>query len=300
MAIPQLGFGTATLGREVGEDDSLRLLDAAFELGIRHFDTAEAYGGGNARAYRETKLGIGDQREQTGILHSSEILLGRWLRANGVRAQLEIATKTLNAGRLRESLAGSLDRLGLASVDAYYLHSMPAGPLDPPLHQSLEELRRSKSRGWIAGYGLSNCTAAHLLGAVDVTYCQNPFNLIQAEASRESLRHCVQHGVRFVAYSPLAAGFLTGKYGARGGHVPPGTRFDVIPGHQDVYFREESYQALERLEAEAVRTGRPKHMLALEWVLAHAEISIVLVGATRREHLENAAAARAHAAERGS
>ena len=88
-----LGFGAVTLGREIGEDASLAILDHAFELGFRIFDTAEAYGGGNSHAYRIRTFGEDDVREASVMMHSSEILLGRWMRSRGVRRQVEVHTK---------------------------------------------------------------------------------------------------------------------------------------------------------------------------------------------------------------
>lgn len=289
------------MGRETNEADSLHILDKAFALGIRHFDTAEAYGGGNARLYRKNVLGVEDVREATGTMHSSEILLGRWVNDRRLRAEVQIATKVssgFHAGEVTAALERSLDRMGLDAVDLYYMHSIPANvPMQEPLHA----MKAARHQGRIASLGVCNCNIAQLTearrAAVSIEYCQNPYNLAQAEQSGETLRYCQEQGIRFVGYSPLAAGFLTGKYGARGEAVPKGTRFDVIPGHKDVYFREECFAALARLEEASTRTGLPKHLLAMAWVLRHEEIAIVLVGATRPEHLDNAIRAQELAAD---
>lgn len=280
--MPALGFGTATLGRETNEDESRRILDAAYALGIRHFDTAEAYGGGNARLYRQTQLGIDDVREASGLMHSSEIILGRWVRERGIRQEVTLATKTSNGRNVSASLQRSLARMGLDAIDIYYLHSIPA---DVPLRQPLAEMEEAPEIGAV---GVCNATRAQLAEA-RAQYGQSPFSL--AQPSVDLLSCCREEGVQFVAYSPLAAGFLTGKYGARGELQPQGTRFDVIPGHRDLYFHEAAFAALARLEALAQATGLTKSLLALAWVLRHADISVVLVGATRVEHLHNAARA---------
>ena len=291
--MPVLGFGTATLGRETSEPESLRILDAAFALGFRHFDTAEAYGGGNARLYRKNALGLDDVRETTGTMHSSELILGRWVRTRGLRGEVTLATKVSSGFRAREvkmALDRSLERLGLDRVDLCYLHSMPTG--GAPLAEPLDALAQARRQGLIGSLGVSNCSLPQLMeahGAAPVLdHCQNPFNLVLHRESLALWPYCRAHGIRFAGYSPLAAGFLTGKYGARGESVPAGARFDVIPGHQVIYFQEESYQALARLEAASVRTGLPKPLLALAWVLRHAGIATALIGATRVEHLENA------------
>lgn len=290
--MPVLGLGAATLGREINEKDSLHILDTAFTLGIRHFDTAEAYGGGNARAYRKNVLGIEDVRETTGTMHSSEILLGQWVRDRGLRAEVQLATKVSSGFRSADvtaALERSLDRMGLDSIDLYYLHSIPK---DIPLEEPLHAMKAARHGGRIHSLGVSNATAAQLQqarqAATSIEYCQNAYNLAQAAQSRESLDYCRQQGIRFVAYSPLAAGFLTGKYGARGESVPSGTRFDVIPGHQNVYFNDAGFDALARLEQASAAAKLPKHLLAMAWVLRHAEIAIVLVGATKPDHLHNA------------
>jgi aryl-alcohol dehydrogenase-like predicted oxidoreductase len=299
--MPVLGLGAATLGREINEKDSLHILDTAFALGFRHFDTAEAYGGGNARAYRKNVLGVEDVRETTGTMHSSEILLGQWVRERHLRDEVQIATKVSSGFRSADvtaALERSLERMGLDSVDLYYLHTIPK---DVPLEEPLHAMKAARHGGRIHALGVCNASAEQLKqaqqAATSIEYCQNAYNLAQAAQSRESLDYCTGQGIRFVGYSPLAAGFLTGKYGARGELVPKGTRFDVIPGHQDVYFKDEGFTALERLEAASAKSGVPKHLLAMAWVLRHAEIAIVLVGATRLEHLRNALQAQELAAD---
>ena len=299
--MPVLGLGAATLGREINEKDSLHILDTAFALGFRHFDTAEAYGGGNARAYRKNVLGVDDVRETTATMHSSEILLGQWVRDRRLRGELQIASKVSSGFRSADvtaALERSLDRIGLDSLDLYYLHSIPK---DIPLEEPLHAMKAARYAGRIRALGVSNATAEQLKqarqAATSIEYCQNAYNLAQAAQSQAALDYCTEQGIRFVGYSPLAAGFLTGKYGARGESVPKGTRFDVIPGHQDVYFQEEAFQALARLEAASAKTGVPKHLLAMAWVLRHSELAIVLVGATKVEHLHNALSAQQLAAD---
>lgn len=290
--MPLLGAGTTTLGREVNEDDSYRLLDRAYELGIRIFDTAEAYGGGNARAYRAKTLGIEDIRETTGLMHSSEIIIGRWLRSRGVRHEITLKTKAssgFTASAIRHALTASLERLQVDSADVYYLHSKPAGiPLEEPLGVLTEE----QQRGRIGKIGVSNFSQSDLEAARSiapgVAYCQNVYNLALPEAEDDVIPYCRQNTVCFVAYSPLGAGFLTGKYGARGEQSPAGTRFDVIPGHRDVYFHESCFDALARLQRLSAETGIARHLLALAWALRRPDIGIVLIGATKRSHLENA------------
>src|SRR5262245_11761672 len=114
--IPVVGLGCVTFGREIDEEASFRILDYAVEKGITFLDTAEAYGGGQARAYRRSTLGVDDVREVSGEMSSSERILGRWLRARGCRNAVTICTKVSTGGNpdnVRRALGGSLERLGL-------------------------------------------------------------------------------------------------------------------------------------------------------------------------------------------
>ena len=284
-----LGFGAVTLGREIGEDASLAILDHAFELGFRIFDTAEAYGGGNSHAYRIRTFGEDEVREASVMMHSSEILLGRWMQSRGVRRQVEVHTK-VSSDHSREgidtALGHSLDRLQTDYVDGYYLHSAPSDPVE-----SVSALAEQKKAGRARRIGICNASvdtmaAAQRIASLDL--CQNIYNLAHPDADHDLLPWCRAHRVDFVAYSPLGAGFLTGKYGTRGELAPKGTRFDVVPGHRDVYFRPECFAALDRLTAVSVQSGVPQHLLALSWVLRQPDVSIVLIGATRLQHLDNA------------
>jgi len=98
---------------------------------------------------------------------------------------------------------------------------------------------------------------------------------------------CTRQNVGVITYSPLAAGFLTGKY-RRGQSVPPGTRFDVIPGHQPIYFTGHGYQVLEQLDQTTRTTGHSHVRLALSWVLKQPHVTSVLIGARNRSQVDQA------------
>jgi aryl-alcohol dehydrogenase-like predicted oxidoreductase len=101
---------------------------------------------------------------------------------------------------------------------------------------------------------------------------------------------CAQNEIAIVTYSPLGAGFLTGKHEAG---VQPGSRFDIIPGHQDVYFNEQSRGRLARLREVAARSGESMIQLALAWALHQPQVATVLVGGRTPAHLDQARQARA-------
>src|SRR5262245_19630369 len=87
LELPQIGLGCVTFGRKIDEAQSFRVLDYAFEHGVTLLDTAEGYGGGQAHAYRRS-LGIRDSSHIPAEMHSSEKIIGRWLRSAGLRKQV--------------------------------------------------------------------------------------------------------------------------------------------------------------------------------------------------------------------
>ena len=99
-------------------------------------------------------------------------------------------------------------------------------------------------------------------------------------------------GVGVISFSPLGAGFLAGKY-RQGGPVPAGTRFDVIPGHQNLYFTETGWRVMEGLRTKAASMGVSMITLALAWAMGERRIASVLVGARRPEHVDQALEAKA-------
>ncbi len=259
LPVSQIGLGCVTLGREIDEAASFVLLDHALARGVRLFDTASAYGGG-----------------------ASESIIGRWLalrRPEGIT----IATKILPPYDSID-IAASLQRLGVDQIDLLYLHqwhdSVPAAA------PALDELLRS---GKVKSLGLSNVTLEQLQSAGPrFSVVQNNHNLAVSDVSDGMRDYCAANGIAIVTYSPLGAGFLTGKH-QQG--VQSGSRFDLVPGHQDVYFHCGSYRRLATLEAVSARTGHSQAHLALAWALHQPGIASVLVGGRTPAHLDQAFAA---------
>ncbi len=300
LRVSRLGLGCTTFGREIGEDQAFALMDYALAHGITLFDTAEAYGGGQARAYRRDRLGVDDTREVSGEMHSSEKIVGRWLRARGTRDQITLVTKATRhptAAHVRTALEASLQRLQTDCVDLYLYHSHDASASDAEANAALDAVIRS---GHARAGGCSNYTGAQLTAALAAgrpeaahrfEAIEAPCNLAQPHQETFPIAEREQLGV--LAYSPLAAGFLTGKYTPDRAAVPKGTRFDVIPAHADIYFTERNFRRVAQLHALACRTGVPALQLALAWVLQQPVITTVLVGARSESHLANALAAAA-------
>ena len=275
------GVGSAPqfFGQGLTEDQALELMDAAWAAGIDHFDTADAYGGGR-----------------------SEQAIGRWIRSRGVRPRL--TTKTFNpmlAGadhglapdRIARQLRSSLDRLGVDRVDLYLAHDY-----DPavPLAETLGAFGAAQADGLIEAYGVSNFDARQLAAALaDGTprAIQNSYSLLARQDEPEVLPLCAARGVAYLAFGPLAGGWLTGKY-RRGAPFPAGSRMTQRPESYTEFVTDRTFEALARLQAIAAGRGTSMAGLALAWLLADDRVTQIVIGPGRPEHLAPAAEALAH------
>jgi aryl-alcohol dehydrogenase-like predicted oxidoreductase len=210
---------------------------------------------------------------------------------------LTIATKILppyEPHLIESAVAESLQRLGIAVIDLLYLHKWHPAADELPALAALEVLVRS---GTVRALGVSNCNQQQLESALarqhrngwtPFSVVQNNHNLAVSEMGQEFRDFCAARGIAVVTYSPLGAGFLTSKH--QNG-VQPGSRFDLVPGHQDVYFHDASRRRLARLESIAARSGLSQSHLALAWALHQPGITSVLVGGRTPAHLDQAFAA---------
>jgi aryl-alcohol dehydrogenase-like predicted oxidoreductase len=274
MTTGRIGLGCATFGREITEAESFAVMDHALKLGIRLFDTAEAYSAG-----------------------LSEQIVGRWMQSRGTRQEIVVVTKvTRNFTRehVRAALLASLERLQTGAVDLYLCHSFD---LATPVEETCEAMNEAVRGGFACAIGCSNYTGAQLEEALAISesrglagfqVVENAYNLVSRDIERDLLPITKRRRIHVLGYSPLAAGFLMGKYSPDRSRIPKGTRFDVVPGHADVYFSERNFQTVERLQELAARVALPVERLALAWVLQNPAIDTVLVGARSTVHLDNA------------
>jgi aryl-alcohol dehydrogenase-like predicted oxidoreductase len=275
------GLGSAPLyfGLGLNEDQAFAVMDAAWEAGLTHFDTADAYGGGR-----------------------SETAIGRWIAARGVRPRL--TTKTYNPmadgadrglapGRIARQLRGSLDRLGVDQVELYLAHEFDP---DVPLAETFGAFEQARAQGTVGAYGVSNFGAAQLTAALAAgapQAVQNSYSLLDRGDAAGLLDLCAGRGVAYLAFSPLAGGWLTGKY-RRGEPFPAGSRMTKRPGPYRGLVTEATYGALDRLGALAAGRGISLAGLALAWLLADERVSQVVIGPGRPEHLAPVAEALRH------
>ena len=272
-----IGSLPAFFGAGETEGEAHALLDAAWEAGITTYDTADAYGGGRSESY-----------------------LGSWLRGKGadVRSRIVLTTKTFNPmsdgadsglapARIRRQLASSLGRLGVDAVDLYLAHAMdPATPVEETIG-AFEEL---VAAGAIRAYGGSNADAAWLREALRhgrPDWVQNSYSLLDRDDEAGVLPLVARAGLGYTPFSPLAGGWLTGKY-RRGEPPPAGSRMTLRP-EPYLHLREERvYDALEAFEARARERETSQAALAIAWLLAHPHVTAVVVGPRRPDQLRPA------------
>lgn len=274
------GIGSAPEFFGLGEtrDQAFAIMDAAYAAGIDTFDTADAYGGGR-----------------------SETTIGEWLRSRKPE-HIVLATKTFNPmaegedsglapARVKRQLESSLRRLGVEHVDLFLTHAW-----DPqvPIAETAGALDELVAEGKTGAYGLSNVDGAQLREALasggSFAWVQNSYSLLERDPEREVLPLCAEHGLGFTPYSPLAGGWLAGKY-RRGEPPPPGSRMTLRPEPYAHLQRDEVYDELERLDRDAAARGAAMARLAYEFLFADPRVTAVVVGPRRPAHLEPAVAA---------
>jgi aryl-alcohol dehydrogenase-like predicted oxidoreductase len=280
LAVPQVALGCGNFGgvgsapelfgQGLDSDQAFALMDAAWEQGIDHFDTADAYGGGR-----------------------SERMIGDWIRSRGVHPM--ITTKTYNPmdvggdhglapERVARQLESSLERLGVDCVDLYLAHEFDRAV---PLADTFAAFEEARGAGKIRACGVSNFDAAQLeaaLEAGETQAIQNEHSLLAREDEAALLPLCEREEVAYLVFSPLAGGWLTGKY-RRGEAFPDGSRMTQRPEPYAPFLSGDTFDRLERLDEAARRDGRSMAGLALAWLLADPRVTQIVVGPGRPEHL---------------
>jgi len=297
IKVSRIGLGCATFGREIDEAMAFQIMDYALEKGITLFDTAESYGGGQARECRRRVFQLEEIREVSGEFHSSEKIIGRWLKARGCRNQIVLETKVqtnFTRAHIAEALDESLQRLQTDTIDSYLFHSFDS---NTPLNEGLEAMSLAIRAGKIRAAGCSNFTLDQLLLALNLgerhglprmEAIQSHYNLVARDIEKDILPFCQEKEIAVVGYSPLGGGFLAGKYTPDQRKIPNGCRFDVIPAFREIYFNERNFRVVAALRGLSDKTGVPMVRLAMGWTLRNRDLTSALVGARTTAHLENA------------
>lgn len=281
-----VGSAPAFFGMGETEAQAAELLDRAWDAGINLLDTADAYGGGRSEQY-----------------------LGRWLAAKGpaVRDQLVVSSKVYNPvgpgpnqrglSRLHvmRQIEASLTRLATDRIDLYLIHEAdPETPIDETLRALDDALRAGKLR-YIGASNLPAWRLAVARGVSDLRrlarfeWAQDSYSLLDRRVERELLPLCADQRLGFTAFSPLAGGWLTGKYRSR--QYPDGSRMTLRPEPYLQLADDRVFAGLDRFAETARARGVTMDALALAWVLHQPQVDAAILGPRTPAHLASALAA---------
>jgi aryl-alcohol dehydrogenase-like predicted oxidoreductase len=290
LEVSELALGTMQFGWTTDEENAFAVMDAYVEAGGNLIDTADVYS-----YWAEGNPG--------GV---AEQIIGRWMKARGNRRDVVLATKVrgrmwdgpngegLSRAHILRAVDDSLRRLQTDYIDLYQTHAYDKGT---PIEETMRVLDDLVRTGKVRYVGCSNYPAWRLVealwasekqGLASYVSLQPHYNLALREEFEKDLAEVVQkYGLGVVNYSPLAGGFLTGKY-RRGEPMPDSARAGQI---QKRYFSERNFSLLDKLEEIGQGHGQGILQVALAWLLANPLVTAPIVGANNVEQLQVSLAA---------
>ncbi|KAH8886335.1 Aldo/keto reductase [Thozetella sp. PMI_491] len=287
--IPAIGIGL--MGMSIGygpaapDEERLKLLDHAWEIGCTNWDTADIYG-------------------------DSEDLIGKWFKLHperrkdvflatkfGLRAPTEgvemdkpsVVEIDSSPVYCKQSIDQSLKRLGVDYIDLYYLHRPDSEiPIEKTIHAMKEIVREGKAKllglSEVSSTTLRRAHAIHPISAVQVEY--NPWTLdIEGPSGTHLLRTCRELGVSVLAYSPLGRGILTGKIRSNADFGPDDVRARLARFNGDNF--KKNLVLVDRFTELAKDKGCTPSQMVLAWLLAQGDDIFVIPGTKNTEHLED-------------
>jgi aryl-alcohol dehydrogenase-like predicted oxidoreductase len=286
LRVSELCMGTMQFGWTADEDLSYQILDSMFAAGINFLDSADIY----SRWVPGNPGGV------------AESILGRWIRRSNIpRDQVVIATKVrgkmgdgpndegLSRAHILSAVEGSLRRLDTDYIDLYQMHWYDE---DTPIEETLSALTDLVQQGKVRYIGCSNYPAWRLTEAVWVAELhrlarfdslQPHYNLVHRDEFDRELREvCQTYGIGVIPYSPLAGGFLTGKY--RADQQVESAR----QGGVQRYFNERNFALLDRMSEIGERQGgHTISQVALAWMLSDPLITSPIIGPRTLDQLDD-------------
>lgn len=278
--VTALGFGTMGLSAFYGspkpDNERFAVLDAAYKLGERHWDSADMYA-------------------------DSEDLLGKWFANNpGKRDHIFLATKFANKvddkgnrsvdsspDYAKAACAKSLKRLAVDHIDLYYCHRLDG---KTPVEKTVEAMAELKKEGKIKYIGLSECSSdslrraykVHPIDAVQIEY--SPFSLDIESSEIQLLKTCRELGVAVVAYSPIGRGMISGSLRSPD-DFEEGDFRKFAPRFSKENFPK-NLELVDKISAIAKKKGVTPTQLTLAWLMAQGDDIIPIPGTTKVERLE--------------
>ena len=269
-----MGLWQAGKDMWVGIDDrqTTKAIRAACDAGITTFDTAEAYGHG----------------------HSEQILASA---TRDIRDKLIYATKVfanhLKHDQVFDACHRSLKNLHTDYIDLYQIH-WPAGSFGTkqvPIGETMGALNALKEQSKIRSIGVSNFSPVQLQKALEygqIDSLQPPYSLFWRHVEKDAMSFCVDNKITILAYSPMAQGFLTGKFGADHKFAEGDIRAKNRLFQPDMYARVQ--EAIARLRPIAERKGVTLGQLALAWVISHPQTCAIAGARNADQSTKNASA----------
>lgn len=279
LKVSEICLGTMTFGHGADETESTRMVHLAWDAGVNFFDTANSYSEGE-----------------------SEIILGKALK--GRRRDAIVATKFFNPigpgpndsgmsrGHIMQAIDDSLKRLQMEYVDIYYIHHVDT---QTPLEEMLRALDDLVHQGKVRYTACSNYQAWRLSEALWLSdsknlarfACHQPlYNLVVRDIEQELVPLCENKGLGIVVWSPLAGGFLSGKY-KPGERQLSGSRSEEGWAFPQRYFATNADETLQSLFEAAEDSGHSPAQVAIRWTLQQRAISSTIVGARHTQHLQD-------------
>jgi aryl-alcohol dehydrogenase-like predicted oxidoreductase len=293
LKVSELCMGTMNFGWTTPEDMAEPIFDAFVEAGGNFIDTADVYS-----TWAKGNPG--------GV---AESCIGRWLKKRpGMREKIVVATKVrgrmgdgpnaegLSRKHIMDAVEASLRRMQIDAIDLYQMHWYDDST---PIEETLRALDDLVRQGKVRYLGCSNYPAWRLMealwtsdarGLARFDSLQPHYNLLhRAEFERELRDVCQTFGIGVIPYSPLAGGFLTGKY--RRGEPPPAGSRGVESGRVKSYMTDANFDLIDRMREMAQARGKTVAQMALAWLLADPLITSPIIGANTVEQWNEIAGA---------
>jgi len=280
LEVSVVGLGCNNFGRALDGAQSARVVEAALDAGMTHFDTASNYGEGQSEAFLGAALG--SHREEVVIATKVGVAIPGWEGSGGASPDY-----------VRQVLERSLTELGTDYVDIYMIHFPDA---ETPIEDTLAVLDGLVGEGKVRAIGCSNFDPAQLTEALGVSetkgyeafVCdQVQYSMAHREPETNGLAQlCVERGIALLPFYPLANGLLTGKT-RRGGEPQGRLKMD----RYQEFLTDENFNLVERVEAYARERGLTMVQVALGWLLAQEAVPAVTAGATSPEQVASNALA---------
>lgn len=279
LKVSEICLGTMTFGHGTDEAEARRIVDMALEAGVNFFDTANGYANGQ-----------------------SEVILGKTLK--GRRHEAIVATKVFNPMGHRPNDSGmsrfhimnaiddSLRRLQMDYVDIYYIHHVDT---QTPLEEMLRAMDDLVHAGKVRYVACSNYEAWRLMEAIWLSETKNlyrfecyqpQYSLVVRDIEQEIIPVCQLKGLGVVVWSPLAGGFLTGKY-KPGQRTVEGSRSEEKWAYPERYFAPNADEILATLLEVSEELGRSPAQVAVRWTLEQPAITSAIIGARTAQQAED-------------